>query len=372
MVDSIPTVTIWLLVISWVVVGLRCGVRTFLVKSFGLDDWLMLLSQALYTTWGIFLLLGTSAGLGKHMATLTPAQIVLAMKLWLICGALYCITATVVKVAVGFFLLRVIVNPVQKWVIWGTLAVALGFGLFLFFGTIFQCSPVSYFWDTSQEGSCSNKTGGAFVGYIGAGINATTDLILAGIPYFMLRHSNLGLKKKLAIYTIMSLGSLGAISTLIRVKTLDDLAKNDDYLYNITGLTIWSWIEPGVGIICGSIATLRPLIRTVWEKTGISKSTTKSRSTNNARFDPEVNLDDLRGELGVTRTQIEARDSPQPPRRSLESGGSDWQSFGSEEHLQNQHRIKRSVKVTIETSDAADSANDIASVRSPTVVKRVL
>lgn len=368
MVDQISSVTIALLVLSWVVVTMRCGVRAFLVKSFGFDDWLMLVSQILYTIWGIFLLLGAQTGMGKHMATLTSDQIVLAMKYWFACGALYSFTVIMVKVAVGFFLLRVIVVPWQKYIIWGTLVVSTGWGLFMFFGTVFQCDPPSYFWNQNQEGNCNNKTGGVGVGYIQAAISALADFIFAGIPFFMLRHSNLGWKKRAAIYFIMSLGSYAAITTLIRVRTIDDLSQNADYLYNLTGLIVWSWIEPGVGIIAGSMATLRPLVRVVFERTGISKSYTKTTS---ARYDPDVNLDELRGEAGGTTVTIEARDGPAPARRSLESGQSDgWQSFGSEEHLQT--RIKRSVKVTIETSDANDAANDITAVRSPTVVKRVL
>ncbi|KAH7053302.1 hypothetical protein B0J12DRAFT_51440 [Macrophomina phaseolina] len=377
MVNQIPAVTISLLVLSWLAVSLRCGVRVFIVKAFGLDDWLMLLSQLLYTSWGIVLLLGSEAGMGQHMADLAPEQVVRALKLFYMAGGLYAMTALVVKFAIGFFLLRVIVVPLQKYIIWGTLVVSTGWGLFMFFGTMLQCNPPSYFWNQHQEGSCNNKTGGVGTGYIQAAISATADFIFAGIPFFMLRHSNLDWKKRVAVFFIMSLGSYAAITTLIRVRTLDDLAKNADYLYNLTGIIIWSWIEPGVGIIAGSMATLRPLFRVVFERTGISKSYTKTRSTGTARYDPDVNLDELRGEAGVTTTNIEARDGSgaggpaAPARRSLESGQSDgWQSFGSEEHLQT--RIKRSVRVTIETSDANDAANEITSVRSPTVVKRVL
>lgn len=132
------------------------------------------------------------------------------------------------------------------------------------------------------------------------------------------------------------------------------------------------------------MATLRPLVRVVFERTGISKSGSKTRSTT-ARFDPDVNLDELRGESGVTVTNIEARESPSPERtpnggkrRRRSSGGesgnseSGWQSFGSQEHvLQSNTRIKRSVQVTIHTSDAAD-VNETQSVRSPMGVKRVL
>lgn len=45
MSNNISSATWALLVLSWVFVSLRCGVRIFLVKSFGFDDWLMLLSQ---------------------------------------------------------------------------------------------------------------------------------------------------------------------------------------------------------------------------------------------------------------------------------------------------------------------------------------
>ncbi|KAL0262030.1 hypothetical protein SLS55_003465 [Diplodia seriata] len=318
------------------------------------------------------------------MATLTPENIVLALKFFYACGGLYTFTTMLVKIAVGVFLLRVIVNPVQKYVIWGTLAVSSGYGVFMVVGSLLQCNPPAKFWNASLEGSCGNKTGGVWTGYLHAAISASVDFILAGIPFFMLRHSNLGWKKRVAIYLIMSLGSFAAITTLIRVRTIDDLSKSGDYLYNLKGIIVWSWVEPGVGIIAGSMATLRPLIRVVFEKTGISKSGTRTHTTT-ARYDPDVNLDDLRGETSVTRTNIEARSSPTSPttphfgiggrdrRSSRESVGSEsgWQSFGSQEHLQNT-RIKRSVQVTVSTSDAADCANEIQPARSPRDVKRIL
>lgn len=172
---------------------------------------------------------------------------------------------------------------------------------------------------------------------------------------------------------------------MIRIKTIEDLTHNQDYLYNITNLAIWSWLEPGLGIIAGCMATLRPLVRTCCERSGIyNKTGSRSHSTGNghARFDPEVQLDDLRrGDRGITTVNIEARESasiaPATGRRSVETAsGEDWQSFGSEEHLQDSSRnnIKRSVKVTIETTDAPhyNANNEIASAKSPTDVQRVL
>lgn len=44
MVDKLSSLAIEFLVLAWFFVTLRCGVRLFIVKSFGIDDWLMLLS----------------------------------------------------------------------------------------------------------------------------------------------------------------------------------------------------------------------------------------------------------------------------------------------------------------------------------------
>lgn len=103
-------------------------------------------------------------------------------------------------------------SPVQRYVIWGTLAVSTVYGLYMFFGTIFQCKPISYFYNENQDGACGARSGGTYTGYIQAAINALTDFILAFIPFFMLRHSTMGWRKKMAIYLIMSLGSMYVLS----------------------------------------------------------------------------------------------------------------------------------------------------------------
>ncbi|KAF7441428.1 Integral membrane protein [Pyrenophora tritici-repentis] len=39
------------LVLAWVTVGLRCYVRTFMVKGFGIDDYTMLLTLCFFTSY---------------------------------------------------------------------------------------------------------------------------------------------------------------------------------------------------------------------------------------------------------------------------------------------------------------------------------
>jgi rhodopsin domain-containing protein len=54
------------LVLSWISVLLRCHVRAIMTKSFQLDDWLMLISQVIFTLSCSLILVGVAEGMGRH------------------------------------------------------------------------------------------------------------------------------------------------------------------------------------------------------------------------------------------------------------------------------------------------------------------
>ena len=49
-------------------------------------------------------------------------------------------------------------------------------------------------------------------------------------------------------------------ATLVRLRYLLNYNTPDNYLYGIAGIALWSMIESGLGLIAGSLATLRPLL----------------------------------------------------------------------------------------------------------------
>lgn len=64
-------IDITFLVMSVTTVGLRCYVRTFMVKRFGSDDWLMLAATVIFCLYIFSSISGVYYGTGRHRSDLT-------------------------------------------------------------------------------------------------------------------------------------------------------------------------------------------------------------------------------------------------------------------------------------------------------------
>lgn len=76
----------------------------------------------------------------------------------------------------------------------------------VFFVTIFQCTPVSKFWDKAQPGTCLDLRG-AF-SKINAVPNIGVDVVLLIMPIRMVYGLHLGLKDKITVSGVFALGGL--------------------------------------------------------------------------------------------------------------------------------------------------------------------
>lgn len=62
------------------------------------------------------------------------------------------------KISLGAFLLRLIKVPWQKWSVIFTVASLCTFSSVFFVMSIFQCTPISHFWELGSEGHCLSPT----------------------------------------------------------------------------------------------------------------------------------------------------------------------------------------------------------------------
>lgn len=65
----------------------------------------------------------------------------------------------------------------------------------------------------------------------------------------------------------MLTGFSGSICSIIRFLYVRNLAFGEDFFWSAVNISIWSTIELGMGIIAGSLATLRPLLKRVIRST---------------------------------------------------------------------------------------------------------
>jgi len=101
-----------LFAVASVVVFARCYVRWFMIKSFGKDDWLMLLAYAFAAaTFGTYVE-QTKVGMGKHMAAITmdEAEYASFLRLRQVTSILASIGVALVKISIAYFLLRLVVH----------------------------------------------------------------------------------------------------------------------------------------------------------------------------------------------------------------------------------------------------------------------
>lgn len=149
--------------------------------------------------------------IGIHRKDIPPTlDFVLGQKWAFAIQVLYNPILAFVKTSVLLFLMRLggQKHEVRLCII-GLLVFNLCQMVAIFFAVVFQCTPVSYFWDrmreegTRPEGMCINQN--AF--YIAtSGLTILTDLLVLILPFWIFLGLNLPLKVRAAIIGVFVLG----------------------------------------------------------------------------------------------------------------------------------------------------------------------
>ncbi|KAH8911740.1 hypothetical protein BR93DRAFT_12679 [Coniochaeta sp. PMI_546] len=271
---QIIAVNVLFMVLCTVTVGLRVFCRGWIIRSFGVDDWLMLVTWLLFMSYLTTQLLGVRFGTGRHRADLDADNNSRALMWWLACELFYISCTSVLKISVGFFLLRIAVNPKHIWTLRILLVSTAVFGLAYFFMVVFQCSPVSSFWEQNPraEGHCIPEKALMTMTYTASCLNCVADWTFGILPAFIVWSLTMSLKNKILVAAILSFAAVGSSATIFRSTVLWTLMDGDDFLYATTDVAIWSTVEPGIGIAAASMATLRPLFQLLSYKTGFSQN----------------------------------------------------------------------------------------------------
>lgn len=103
------------------------------------------------------------------------------------------------------------------------------------------------------------------------------------------------LKTKILVAGILAFAAIGSVGTIVRMFYLHTLMDGPDFLYVTTDVALWSTIEPGIGITAGSIACLRPLMRSWLWRLGLADAHREVRSRTYYQSSSEQKRKDRRG-----------------------------------------------------------------------------
>ncbi|KAF4922613.1 hypothetical protein CGCVW01_v005206 [Colletotrichum viniferum] len=262
---QVIAVAILFLVLTWLAVGLRIYCRTFLLRCIGNDDKVMGILLVLFTIYLGLQVYGGTRGIGLVDVDLTPQKKLESLKLWWILELLNVCSTCLLKISVGYFLLRVAIERTHILTIWLLMAGSVVFGTTYLLMVAFQCRPVPTYWEQGPRTpeKCWPRQVILIMTIAATVINTSADFIFGTLPWFIVRSMNLPLGTKIVVVGILGLAAIGSTATIVRAFYIPTLLDGENFLYETTNFAIWSTVEPGVGIIAASIATLRPLYKLV-------------------------------------------------------------------------------------------------------------
>lgn len=204
------TISNTLAVISAVCVLLRLIYKMVLTMSeLGLDDCFIFITLIFGVPSSIINVRGTAAnGLGRDIWTLRFEQITNFVRWFYVMEVLYFAQVTLLKFSLLFFYYRIFPGRPVRRVIWATVIFNGLFGFIFVTVAIFQCKPISYYWnnwDNEHSGKCININA---LGWANAAISIALDIWMLAIPLSQLIHLKLAWKKKVGVALMFCVGTL--------------------------------------------------------------------------------------------------------------------------------------------------------------------
>ncbi|CAG8957378.1 hypothetical protein HYFRA_00010804 [Hymenoscyphus fraxineus] len=268
-----------LLTQSWFALSLRMFVRLRLTKSFEIDDWLMAISQAIYTLLCIFVIRSVHFGLGKHNYELSIENQMMASKWKTLATLVYIINMVFIKLSIAFFLLRIATRKPYVWALKVSMVIITIWSIVTFFYYVFICTPIAAQWDRSiTNRRCQPAMNFVIAAYSLGGMSIISDWFYALLPIPIILGLQMNMRVKLTLCFIMALGVLASVAAVFRLAFLFHLSDVTDPLctfpslfstlstnllktVNTTQAMIWTLVEPGIAIVASSLVTIKPLLR---------------------------------------------------------------------------------------------------------------
>jgi fucose permease len=299
------------LVLCSVFVILRLMSRFFVVKKPGWDDYTMIMAWVLAFGASLSIILGTTRGLGRHQDHIPEDWLEPMRKSSYAFSVLYNPALMATKTSILLFYLGLSeTQKIFRWATISTLAVVNAGGLALTILNIVQCRPVSAAWASPVPASahCTNIV---TIYLSSAPLNIITDLAILFLPMPILTSMRLPRKQKIILVITFGFGIFVAIVDVVRIAYLQDAQRatlvaaqadrtesgtnqrnTSDFSWYASLSFMWSTVEINLGIMCGCVPAMKPLVRRFLPSWVIDHTTSRGNSgttaSDEAQFHPDI------------------------------------------------------------------------------------
>ncbi|KAI0814457.1 CFEM domain-containing protein [Xylaria sp. FL0064] len=248
------------LILAGVVFLLRIVSRVMCHTKFWWDDFFNLLATIGVVGYSAVCLVTGNLGLGTETWAVPQENIITLLKLTYVEFILYNWAQITLRTSVLLFYIRVFaVGSKPHRVFWAILIVSdvLSVGFVLF--NIFQCTPISYFWqqlDRENSGHCIDASKITLSGGI---IDLFWTLLIVIVPLPYILRLKLPPHKKFAATVMFALAIITIAIMGYRFTTLKVHIVGGNATIDSIGVTLWSALELDVALICACMPSFYPL-----------------------------------------------------------------------------------------------------------------
>ncbi|KAK4245699.1 hypothetical protein C7999DRAFT_16104 [Corynascus novoguineensis] len=242
--------------LSAMAVSLRFYVRAKLLRSVKSEDWCMLVSMILCVVFGVFVIMESQSGLGRHLAEVSDEEFS-GYRKWSYFGTLcYNLSLCFTKLSILLLYLRVLTHEYIRKTTWVVIAIvgiynAWSVGMYLT-----MCIPLAKVWIGELEGRCHPDTVWWALTYL----HIITDFLIFIIPIPVVMTMTVPLRQKIGLLVVFTFGLFVCLISVFRTVILNKLLYTPDLTWDLVAIANWSTAEVNAAVICGCMPTLRPLL----------------------------------------------------------------------------------------------------------------
>ncbi|ERF68673.1 hypothetical protein EPUS_05734 [Endocarpon pusillum Z07020] len=258
--------------------------RIRLVRTLGIDDLCIGLSLIFLFALGIVNLVGVNHGYGQPSNSLHPADLQLALQMFYLDQIFYKFTINFTKLSILTLYLRIFTAPWFVQTCWCCFAIVCAYAIASILATVFQCTPINYYWDhhappvptnhnpgvksSESHPRCINTTAFWLANAI---YNISTDIIILTTLPFMIWSLRLPRSQKIGLTFVFGLGIFVFATSILRSTTLESGSKAKDPMVGTVASTMWTMIEASTAVICACLPMCRTPLQRTWPRLFPSK-----------------------------------------------------------------------------------------------------
>ncbi|KAF1808287.1 hypothetical protein P152DRAFT_469067 [Eremomyces bilateralis CBS 781.70] len=308
---ALIVVELTILPVALIVLSLRFFVRGFMLRrQISWDDWTMLAAAICAIGVTICVVLASQAyGWDIHVWDLTASQAVKGRQASIAAQTLFILASGLTKVSILLSYLRIAPKgSLFRRITYCALTVC-ALAIVIFFVVLWtQCLPMSSYWELLAPHRDCKPEGPPLM--IQATITVVLDCIIYTIPMPTFYQLKLPLVQRIGLIVIFGFGSVVVVAGIMREYYIYYTVYET---YDITweGFSMWIWtaVEVNLGVICGSVPSLKPLFfrdrsrnaSSYGHSHGASANVTADRRRTMRKPHADEEMDTLTGGITVKR-----------------------------------------------------------------------